>query len=346
LRNPSLILVAALMLAPAISMAADATTAKYDVTKTVSLGLPDRWDYVVFDLGSQRVYVAHGSKVSVVDGKEGALLGEIGEIPGGTHGIAVSHATGRGYTDDGKAGTAVSFDLSTLKPLKTINAQPDADGIVFDPASGHAFVINGDSGSVTVIDPKTDSVVATIAAGGGLEFGVADGKGELFVNGAEKQEIVRIDTASNKMTANWPIPNCKSPHGLAIDPTLHRLFSTCVNGTMAVMDTDTGKKITALPIGDYSDSAAFDPKRKLIFSANGDGTLSVILEKDAQTYVSLGSIKTPIGARTMSIDPKTGRLYLAAADVATIGPPLTPGGRPHVVYKPGSLKLLFLDPVH
>jgi YVTN family beta-propeller protein len=325
------------------TVAADSPPA-YKLAMTVALGSPDRWDYVVFDPDSDRVYVAHGSEVSVVDGQKGTVIGTIGNLPGGTHGIGISTATGTGYTDDGKAGVAVPFNLATLKTSAPIPTAPDADGIVFDPASNHMLVINGDSGSVTVIDPVKNKPITTIDAGGGLEFGLVDGRGKFFVDGAEKGEIVRIDTMSNAVDAHWPMPGCVKPHGIAMDMATRRIFATCANQVMVVVDADNGKNIATLPIGSYTDFAAFDPVRKLAFSSNGDGTLSVIQEKDANTFVALASVKTALSARTMAIDPKTGRLFLAAADVAKVDPPATPGGRPHVEFVPGSLKLLVFDP--
>ncbi len=317
---------------------------RYQVTKTVVLGSPERWDYLTFDPRSHRVFVSHGDRVTVVDGHDGTIVGQIEGFPGGTHGIAISSATGRGYTDDGRAGAAGSFDLTTFKTGAMIKADDDADGIAFDPASGHIFVVDGDPGKVTVIDPKSDSALATIDAGGKLEFLVADGKGKLYVNGEAKREIVRIDTRTNQVDAHWAIPNCASPHGLALDPKSHRLFSSCVNSILVVVNTDDGSTVASVPIGKGTDAAAFDPKRKLILSSNGiDGTLSVIQEKDANTFVPLETIKTAVTARTMTIDPSTGRVYLAAADIDTQAPP-SPNGRPRLV--PGSLKLMMLDPVN
>ena len=200
---------------------------------------------------------------TVVDSATGAIVGEVGTFPGGTHGIAISTANGRGYTDDGKAGTAQSFDLATLKSVKTIKAEEDADGIAIDPKTGHVFVINGDSGIVTVIDPKTDAAVAKIDGGGKLEFGVAGDKGKIYVNGADKKEIVRIDTLSNKVDAHWPIPMCTSPHGIAIDNAAHRLFSSCVNGVLVVVNTDSGAVVASAPIGKGTDGAAFDSKAEV-----------------------------------------------------------------------------------
>jgi len=320
------------------------TTPEYQVTHTVALGAPDRWDYVVFDPSSKRVFVAHGDEVTVVDGRNGDVVGHIKGFPGGTHGIAIVGSVGRGYTDDGEKGEAAAFDLSTLKVGKRIQAAEDADAVAFDQVSGHVFVINGDRGTITVIDPKEDKAVATITGGGKLEYAVPDGSGHLYVNGAGKKEILSIDTHTNQVQSHWPVPECTSPHGLAIDTTTHRLFASCVNNVLTVVNTDTGAVVAQLPIGSGTDAAAFDPKRKLIFSSNGrDGTLSIIQERDPQTFVSLGTVKTALSARTMGIDPDTGRLYLAAADVEPIPAAApNPAGRPKVV--PGSLKLLFLDP--
>jgi YVTN family beta-propeller protein len=313
----------------------------YDLVKSVALGAPDRWDYVVFDAASHRVYVSHGDRVTVVDGRDGTILGQVEGFPGGTHGIGISHKTGKGYTNDGRAGTIGAFDLRSLKTGAQMKGQEDADGIAFDPVTGHIFVSNGDSASVSVVDPVTDSIVATIDGGGKLEYAVADGRGNLYVNGAEKKEIVRIDTRTNKVLAHWSMPECTSPHGLAVDSKTHRLFSSCVNNLLVTMDADSGAIVTSLPIGAGSDAVAFDPKRKRIFSSNGrDGDVTVIEEKSADSFAVLGSIKTGVTARTMAIDPGTGRLFVAIADVDSQASGTN--GRPRIV--PGSLRLLMLDP--
>lgn len=320
------------------------------MTKEVALGAPDRWDYVVYDAPSHRVFVAHGDRVTVVDGRDGAVVGEVEGLPGGTHGTAISHASGLGYTDDGEAGQAVAFSLRTLKVVKRLRAQDDADAVVLDPTSGHVFVVDGDPGALTVIDPKSDRVIATVSAGAKLEYAVAGDNGKLYVNGVAKRVIYRIDTASNQLDATWPVPECESPHGLAMDTAAHRLFSSCVNQKLVVLNTDTGAAVAMLPIGRGSDAAAFDPVRKLIFSSNGaDGTVSVIRELDADTFVSVGSIKTRLTGRTMSIDPASGRLYVAAAEpnqaaMAAYQAARAAGKPARLPLMAGSLKLLFLDP--
>jgi DNA-binding beta-propeller fold protein YncE len=293
--------------------------------------------------------------VTVLDGREGTVLGQVEGFPGGTHGIGIVNAAGRGYTVDGRAGTAGSFDLRTLRLVHSIKADEDADAVIFDPPSGHIFVVNGDPGTLTVIDPNMDTTIATVSAGSKLEFAVSGLNGKLYVNAPGKNEIVRIDTRSNQADAHWPVPACKNATGLAFDAATHRLFSSCRNGLLAVVNSDNGATVATLPIGRGTDAAAFDPKRKLVFSSNGmDGTISVIAELDANTFISLGSIATAVTGRTMTIDPQSGRLYVAAADVdtsaqaAAMSAAAPPGGatppRPRTPLVPGSLKVLFFDP--
>lgn len=313
----------------------------YTLTKSIPLGAPDRWDYLTYDAHAHRVYVAHGDHLTVVDANSGSIIGQVTGMPGGTHGIGIASALNRGLTDDGHAGTVAVFDSNSLELIKTLPAAPDADGIAPDQFSGHFFVIDGDSGIVTVVDPKSETVVANITVGGKLEFGVADNHGKLYVNGAENKEIIRIDTATNRVDARWPVPNCTSPHGMAIDTASHRLFSSCVNNVLVVVDTRTGATVASVPIGSGTDAAAFDSRRKLIFSSNGrDGTLTVIKEKNANTYTVVATIKTAVTARTMALDPDTGRIFLVAADIDHNAS--SPNGRPVVM--PGSLKLLVMSP--
>ena len=312
----------------------------YRLAKTIPLGAPDRWDYVVFDPSGRRVYVAHSDRLTVVDPGTGKVVGEVLPVAGGTHGTGISAVTGQGFTDDGRAGVAVAFDLKTLAIKTTIPAAPDADGIVVDRASGHIFVIDGDSAKVSIIDPRTDKAVGSVDGGGKLEAAVADDHGRLYVNGEEKKEIVVMDTRAAKVVARWPMTMCESPHGIAVDYAGRRLFSTCANNLMVVLNTETGAVVATLPIGRGSDSAGWDPVRKRVFSSNGDGTISVIQQKTPDSYVALSPIPTLKGARTMAVDPVSGRLFVAGGDLDPNSPA---GTRPRLL--PGSLRLMVFEPI-
>jgi DNA-binding beta-propeller fold protein YncE len=163
------------------------------------------------------------------------------------------------------------------------------------------------------------------------------------VDGAEKNEIVRVDTATNMADAHWPMSTCVKPHGLAIDREHHRLFASCSNKVMVVMNADTGVVMATLPIGEGTDFASFDPQSGLAYSSNRDGTLSVVAETSPEKFEALPSINTQIGARTMAIDPKSARIYLVTADM-TVNESAAPSDSRHrYSVKTGSVRLLFLD---
>lgn len=322
------------------TFATAATTPQYVLAKSVRLGAPDRWDYVVYDGQTNRVYVAHADRLAVIDPSTGKLAGEVQGIVGGTHGTAVSLRTDQGFTDDGRTGKAVAFDLRTFQVKREIPADVDADAIAADPLTGHLFVIDGDPAAITVIDPTTDAPVATIKTGEKLEYAVPDGHGSIFVAGNGAKDVLKIDARSNKVSARWPTPDCTSPHGIAVDTRAHRVFMGCVNNLMMVVDTDSGRTVTELPIGRGSDAVAFDPVRRRVFSSNGrDGTITGYQQVSPDRYEALPTIQTTVSARTMDVDPKTGRLFVAGADTS---PSPTPEGRPSV--KPGSLRLMIFEP--
>lgn len=333
-----------------MSSAAGASTTRYRVVRRVRLGAPDRWDYVIYGASSDRVYIAHGNRLTVVDASSGRIVGQVAPIPGRPHGTAFDPAAGVGITDDGHYGQAVIFSLKTLKVLSRVKVQRGADAVAFDPVSRHAFVIDGSTGSIAVVDPLHRRLVTIIHIGGDLEYAVPGDNGKLYVNGVTHHEIFRINTATDRVDAAWPMAQCRDPHGLAIDLTTHRLFSSCENRHLVVVNANTGAVVAVMPIGPGTDAAVFDPVRKLVFSSNGlDGTLSVIREVDANTFVHVATVKTALSARTMSVDPRSGRVFLAAArtlpaasTVAAFESARAKGRHP---FAHGSLALLFLDPV-
>jgi hypothetical protein len=315
----------------------------YTLTKTVPLPGGIKWDYLTFDTPTDRIYVSQGTEVTVVNGKTGAIIGSLKNLPG-SHGIAVDPATGLVYADSAGRQLAVAFNPATYQPVATAQVAYDADGMAYDAASKQIFVSGGDAGLVTPISTTSKTAAPDIALGGSPEFLVTDGAGSLYENIADKQEIIRIDTAKNAIRARWPIAQCVSPHGLAIDPATRRLFATCENAIALVVDADSGNIIATLPIGHGSDAAAFDPAQKRFFSSNGDGTLTVIAEHGPADFAVLGNVKTAPAARTMALDPATGRIFLVTATVLSVQKPAGPNDHPHYKFAPGSLKLLIFAP--
>lgn len=317
--------------------------ALYVITKSIPLGAPDRWDYVTYDSAAHRIYAAHGTSIAVVDARTAAILGNV-PVPG-ANGVAVIPSIGKGYAGSSTAKSVLVFDLSDFKVRKKLPADEDTDAVVYDPFSKRVFVMEGDPKTILVVDTVNDSVVTKIALHGKPEFAAVDGNGKLYVNIADKREIQRIDTRTATVDAAWPIPDCESPHGLSIDVAARRLFSSCLNSKMLVVDAAGGRVIATLPIGLGSDASAFDSRRKRAMSSNWDGTLSVIADMGSDHYTSLGEVPTQPLARTMAVDSESGRVYLLAADRIEVDPTAA-NLRKRYGVRPGSVRLLFADPTH
>ena len=315
---------------------------EYHVARQLKLGGDGRWDYIVLDTASNRVFIARQDRVMVVDPDDGKLLGEVHGLDG-AHGVALDYTTHHGFATSGHDGTVLMFDLKTLDVLGRTRAANDADAILYDPASKHVFTFNGEAHSSTVIDPVSGQAIGSVALGGKPEFGVSAGDGKLYVNIEDRAEIVEIDAAAQKVTRRWSLAPCTEPTGLAIDQAHHRLFSGCHNRVMAISDATTGRVIATVPIGGGVDGDGFDPATGLAFSSDGEGTLTVVHEDTPTKYRVVSTVPTKRGARTMALDPRTHRIFTVTA---ALGPPPAPTAeqphpRPTIV--PGTFTLLILE---
>ena len=281
----------------------------FKVSGKIPVGGDAGWDYLFVDTAAHRLYVSHAMKVMVLDLDTQKVVGEIADTQG-VHGIAIAPKLNRGYTSNGRTNNVTIFDLKTLKPLGQIATGQNPDAILFDAASNRLLTFNGRSNDATVIDVATDKVTATIPLGGKPEFSAADGKGKVYVNIEDTHKMAEIDAAKGVVVKMYDLTGCEDPTGLAMDTKRRHLFSVCGNKVMVITDPDAGKVIATLPIGESSDGAAFD--NGFAFSSNGEGTLTVVGEV-AGKYAVVETVPTQKGARTMTVDPNTHKLYLPAA---------------------------------
>lgn len=293
---------------------AQTKTINYHFEKRISIPGNSRWDYLGIDTVHQRLFVSHGDAVNVINLKNETVEASITGLHG-VHGVAIAYSLNKGFISNGEANAVTVFDLSTLKELETIPVTgKDPDCIVYDPFSKQVFTFNGDSDNSTVINAKNLKVVGTISLGGSPEFAVSDNHGRIYNNLTDKNEIVVIDTKSDKIIKSYPIAPGDRPTGLAIDIAHQRLFTACrKNKGITILNAVTGKVITTLPIGAGVDAARYDPVTRLIFASAGDGTTTIIHEDNPDKYHIVQTLKTQEGARTMELDPDTHRIYLSVA---------------------------------
>ena len=285
----------------------------YHFIKEIPVGGDGGWDYCSVDSAGQRLYVSHGTKVVVIDLAKDQVCGEITNTPG-VHGLAPAPELGRGFVSCGRENKAAIVDLKTLQTLSKVDTGQNPDGMLYEPGQQEAYMFNGRSQSATVIDAKAGKVVATIPLGGKPEFAQADSKaGRVFDNLEDKSEVVAIDTKTHAVVNRWPIAPGEEASGMAMDVANHRLFLGCGNKLMVMMDDTSGKVVASAPIGQGVDACAFDPGTGLAFSSCGDGTVTIAHEDAPDKLTVVQTLETQRGSRTMTIDPSTHKIYLAAA---------------------------------
>ncbi len=272
------------------------------------------FDYITVDSAARRVYLSHGTEFKVIDADNGSLIGNITGLKQ-VHGIAIASELGRGFITDGAQGKVIIVDLKTLKVTGEAKADKDADSVAYDPASKRIFVMNGDPHSATVVDAKSGNVVGTIDLGGGPEFAVADGKGTLFVNIEDKNEVVAIDSSTLKIKSRWPLAPAGTPTALAMDTAHRRLFSAGRNPqNLVVLDADSGKVIQSFPISAGVDAAAFEAETGMLFVSTREGFVHIFHEDSPDKYSEVEKVKTEFGAKTMGLDTKTHNVFVDTAD--------------------------------
>ncbi|MGI8959468.1 MAG: YncE family protein [Bryobacteraceae bacterium] len=314
----------------------------YKLEKSIHVPGEGGWDYLTADSQNRRLYVSHGTKVHVLNLDTGAMIGNIPNT-NGVHGIAIADDLHRGFVSDGRDNQVSIFNLKTLAVISTVKAGTNPDAILYDPFSQRVFAFNGRSNDMTAIDAATGKIAGTVPLGGKPEFAVTDAQGNVYVNIEDKSEIVHLDPKTLTMKERWPLAPCESPSGLAIDPKNQRLFPVCDNKIMAVVDAGSGKVVTTVPIGEGPDAAAFDPERKLVFSSNGEGTLTVVQQQTPNTYAVAQTVKTQRGARTMALDLKTHKVFLSDAEFGPAPAASAGNPRPRPKTLPGTFKLLVVS---
>lgn len=327
----------------ALSLGTGSAQAPYHVVDRWVIGGEGGWDYLTVDPAARRLYVTHGTQVEVLDADNGKKIGVVTGVVGGGHGVVIVPSLGRGFIASGRDSAVVVFDLQSLAMTArlTVPARfPDA--LCYEPVTRRLFTFNGGSANACAFDAASGAFVDSIPLGGKPEFAVADGAGKIHVNIEDKSEIVRFDAKTLKVERRSPLAPGEEPTGLALDRAGHRLFSGCGNQKLIVTDARTGKVLNTLAIGEGVDAVAYDAQRHTVFASNGEGTLSVMNESGGK-FAGGERDSTERGARTMALDPKTGRVFVVTASFGPAPEPTAEHPHPRPTILPGSFVVLVLD---
>jgi outer membrane protein assembly factor BamB len=300
----------------------------FRVVKVFHIASSGGWDYIAVGPDNNRLYVSHGTQVNVLNETTGDSVGVILNTIG-VHGIAFVPSLGKGYTSNGRINNVTVFDLKTNQPLGMITAGTNPDAIMYDDFSKLIITCNGRSQDLSLIDPFSGKLVATIPVNGKPETAVSNGNGKIYVNIEDQHEIIAVDITLRKITDRWSLKPAESPTGLAIDLKRNRLFSGC-DKTLVVMDAGSGNVTDRITIPDGCDGVVFDAELGLVFASCGEGQLSIVRSNADGKYELAENVSTKASARTIALNPKTHTLYLPAGEfqkptVAGTRPPLVPG---------------------
>src|SRR5579871_2278449 len=327
----------------------------YHLIKTIPIPGDWTWDYIGMDSTHRHVLVSHGPELEIVNADtyrvDGKIVApdvdfakpetlEVMDVRGG----AAAEDIGRGFVPNAHDGSVSIFDLNTLKVLAVVKVGANPDGYLYDPATKRGFTFSNRIKGAVAIDLREAKMAGEVTLGSKPEAGAADGKGHIFVNLQEKDQVAKIDSRKLALEETWSTGPCKQPTSMAIDAANNRLFVGCRGDShiLVVMDTTNGKIITSLPIGKATDAAAFDAEKKLVFTSNGEGSITVIQEQSPDKFAVIDTVKTEPGARTMTLDTKSHKLFLITADRTTT--PAANGQPAQRVQVPGTYRVLVVGP--
>jgi YVTN family beta-propeller protein len=312
----------------------------YRLLKTIPVGAEGGWDYLSVDAAARRLYVSHATKVVVIDTDKDEVVGEIAETPG-VHGFAIAPELGLGFASNGRENKISIVDLKTLKTLSKADTGKNPDCILYVPGHQEVYTFNGRSNDASVLEAKTGKLIATIPLGGKPEFAVYDpGTDRVYNNIEDKSTVVAIDAKTHTVAETWPLAPGEEASGMAIDLKSHRLFIVAGNKLMIVMDNAAGKVVTTVPTGDGTDACVFDPGTGLAMASAGEGFVTIAKYTAPDQLKVVQTLTTARGARTMTLDPKTHKIYLAAAEYEAPAAPVAGQPAPRPKMKPGSFKIL------
>lgn len=293
----------------------------YKFIKKISLPNGNgKWDYLKLDEKSNRLFVSHGDRVHIIDLKTELPIGEISGLKG-VHGVALAHDLKKGYISNGTDNAITVFDVNTFSVITTIMVEgKKADAILYDKSTQRIFVFNNGSGDAIAIDAKTDKVVGKIALGGAPEFAVSNGKGSIFNNNEESNDIIEFDATSLAIKNRFLLSPNKVPTGLAYDKGNNYLFSVCRDPkTLVIVDASNGKIIQTLPIGGGTDAVVYDAKNKLVMASNGEGNVTIVKQNTPTKYTIIQTLQTQKGIKTMALNSQNHQIYLSGADLEADG---------------------------
>lgn len=312
-------------------------TEPYKILEQLPLSGASGWRSMVEDQAAHVLYVARNDRITLLDTSKGKIIGEIPGLSDGRS-IALDPDGKLGYVSDGVTGDLHIFDRVARSLISTVVLGGTPDEVVFEPTTSRIFVFNTHTMAVSVLDAKSRQLIGSISLPGRPSSAVTDGKGSVFVHLNDTNQIARLDAAGLKVRSAWSISPCNGPSGIAINGA--QLFSVCENRLLVVSDSTTMKVVSSAPIGEGARGVVFDQSNKLLFTSNGEGSLTVLQHLAPGSLSVIQTLKTQPGSRLLALDSASGHLYLVAARFGQRPGPTSEELEFRPTISPGSVEML------
>ena len=351
------------------------TDGPYTVLMRARVGGEGGTDYIYANPEDRRLYITRNAvravaatdstpareavpgRVTVFDLETLKPLGEI--MNGGGNGAVVDAKLSHGFASSHP--TISMFDTKSMQMIRTIDTNEGSsatdqrfspDGIYFDPGDERVYIGSHPTRNLLVLDARTGDALGRIDLGGVPEQTVSDGHGTLYaVLQDSAGGVAVVDEKAMKVTARYAFGDIGRCNGLALDARNDVLFAACAQGrtagqpahpVMVIMNAKDGRIITTLPLAGSSDGAVFNPATMEAFSSHSNGTLTVIREESPTRFEVEQNLQTMNGARTLTLDPRTGHIFVMSVERGP-APPEVPGGRSGFAPPiPGSFTILMI----
>jgi DNA-binding beta-propeller fold protein YncE len=272
-----------------------------------------KFDFLRIDAKRGRLLAAHENDgtTDYFDIRKNTLIVRL--KVGGAVDTAVDADSQRYYVSVQEAERVAVIDAATLKELSSIKTPGPTDAILYEPKNRMIYVTHDNGADVWVIDPAQGRVTANIAIPGVPEYMVYDEAADrIYLNIKDKDLVAIIDPSNNKVIAQWPTAPASQPHGLALDASNHRIFSSGGNGKLVVIDTKSGAVTGSAEIARKVDQIAFDAVGGLVYCAGAD-KMSVVRTTGGK-LTSLGDVTTASTAKNVAVDPATRAVWTTYTD--------------------------------
>ena len=290
-----------------VEVSAESGTPSYAIIDRIA-GADGGWDFATFDPIRNRLYVARSKAVMKVDLASGVVTPMLAPANGG-HQVLVVRNGAEVFQTDGKTNLARFIDADTGQVMAEIATGKNPDAALIEPTTGFAVTSNIGDGTMTIIDPATRTLVGSITVGGALEIGAANGKGLIYVNVVDKNEIAIVDIRKRTVIGRFALTGCEGPTGIAFVAGGKRLISSCANKVAVISDPMARKAIGTVPIGNKPDGVVYDAKRGLAFIPTAEGFLEILSAAQPNAIKVVSRLETMPSAKTIAFDPATGASF-------------------------------------